>query len=118
MESPVNSDRRSLTLIALFEIPALVLILHGIAYLCRIPGLEVTVNSLGGKQPVAFDFFRIAATGGLLIPLVLGYLIPFWHVTERKFDRHRFGLIVGMSYLIASVAWWMLVGMGVMDRFV
>jgi hypothetical protein len=105
-------------LFVLFEIPAVALILHGMAYAFNLPGSEVTVNSYGGQQPIALEFFRFAATGGLLFPLAMGYWLSLLIATEPKLTGLRIGVVLGLSYLAASVAWWVLMGIGVMTRFV
>ena len=97
----------------MFEVPAVLLLLHGLAYLLNLPGAEVIVNEYGGKQPIAFAFFRILATGGLLVPLIFGC----WLSATSNSNVWMFGLLVGISYAIVSLAWWMLISMGVMTRF-
>lgn len=100
-------------LILVFEIPAVLLLLHGLAYLLDLPGAEVG-NDYSGRQPIAFAFFGILATGGLLVPLILGC----WLSATLNSNVWIFGLVVGISYAIASLAWWMLIVMGGMARFV
>lgn len=111
---PIPSARHQTTLILLFELPAALLLVHGFAYLLDLPGAEVVVNEYGGMQPVALTFFRILATGGLLVPLGLGC----WVAANQRLNVWMFGVCIGISYAAASVLWWVLTGMGVMMRFI
>lgn len=108
-----RTPKKLAKLVLLFEVPAALLLLHGLAYLLNLPGAEVVVNEYGGKQPIAFAFFRILAMGGLLVPLILGC----WLSAASNSNVWMFGLLVGISYAMASLAWWMLIGMAVMMRF-
>ena len=103
-------------LLLLLEIPAVAVVFHGLAYLLHLPGFEVTVNSYGGKQPIAFEFFKFGATGGLLIPFVLGCWLSMQLKGASKEARRKFAIYLVLSYLCASVAWWFLIGLSVMTR--
>ncbi|WP_425395990.1 hypothetical protein [Aeoliella sp.] len=108
-----GKNNRLAILILLFELPVVLLLVHGVAYLFHAPGSAVVVNEYGGMQPLAFTFFRILSTGGLFLILAFGC----WQAAKARVNAWRFGLYVGISYAIASVAWWAMIGLGAMMRF-
>lgn len=102
----------------LLELPSLILLVHGMGYLIGLPGFEVIVNELGGRQPVGFPFFRFLGTGGLLIPFIVCCWFAIRKTTLSTSAVWTLVTIIGISYVGASIAWWMLITIGVMNRFV
>lgn len=82
------------------------------------PGFEVVVNEFGGRMPVAYELFVFLASGGLAIPLMIGCWYAARYITMPSSAVWLLGIIVGVSYVGASLAWWVFLTVGVMSRFI